>query len=49
MNEILRAIQGESWTSIYIQRQKEAALRGIVVLSLATVGLAALFSKSASA
>jgi serine/threonine protein kinase len=49
MNEILRALQGESWTSIYTQRQKDAALRGIVVLGLATVGLAALFSKSASA
>jgi len=49
MNEIVRAIQGESWTSIYTQRQKDAALRGIVVLGLATVGLAALFSKSASA
>jgi|SRR5580692_1866179 serine/threonine protein kinase len=49
MNEILRALQGESWTSIYFERQKDKALAGIVVLGLATLGLAMLFSKSASA
>jgi len=49
MNEILRALQGESWTSIYAQRQKDTAIAGIFVLGLATLGLAALFSKSASA
>lgn len=49
MNEILRTLQGESWTSIYTQRQKDKAIAGILVLGLATLGLAALFSKSASA
>jgi serine/threonine protein kinase len=49
MNEILRAIQGESWVNIYAQRQKEKALAGLFVLGLATLGLAMLFSKSASA
>lgn len=49
MNEILKALQGESWTSIYTQRQREAAMTGILVLGLATLGLAVLLSKSASA
>ena len=49
INEILKALQGESWTSIYAQRQKDTAIAGIVVLGIATLGLAALFSKSASA
>jgi serine/threonine protein kinase len=49
MNEILRALQEESWISIYAQRQKEKAIAGIFVLGLATLGLATLFSKSASA
>jgi len=49
MDEILRALQGESWTVIYAQREKEAAMAGIIVLGLATLGLAAIFSKSAAA
>ena len=49
MDEILRALQGESWTIIYAQREKEAAMAGILVLGLATLGLAAIFSKSAAA
>jgi serine/threonine-protein kinase len=49
VNEILRALQGESWTNIYSQRQKDKAVAGIFVLGLATLGLAAFFSKSASA
>ncbi|HEY2171869.1 MAG TPA: protein kinase [Candidatus Angelobacter sp.] len=49
MNDILRALKGESWANIYAEKQKDKALTGLVILGLAGLGLAALFSKTASA
>ncbi len=49
MNEVLRVLQGENWTTIYAQKQNEKALTGLLVLGLAGLGVAALFAKSASA
>jgi serine/threonine-protein kinase PknK len=48
MNEILRALRGESWASIYAQKQNDKEIAGLLVLALAAFGIAALFSKSAS-
>lgn len=47
MNDVLRALQGESWTSIYAEKQKDKAVVAALILGLAVLGSAALFSKSA--
>jgi serine/threonine protein kinase len=47
MNEILRALRGESWASIYAQKQSDKLLVGLIFCGLAVPGGAALLSKSA--
>jgi hypothetical protein len=49
MNEVLRILQGDSWAAIYIRKQNDKALTGLLVLAVAGLGVAALLSKSASA
>lgn len=47
MSDILRALQGESWSSIYAEKQRGKALAGVILCGLAVLGGAALLSKSA--
>jgi serine/threonine protein kinase len=47
MTEVLRALQGESWTTIYARKQTDKALAGVIVGGLVILGGAVLLSKSA--
>ncbi len=47
MSEVRRALQGESWVSIYAQKQKDKVLVGALLCGLAVLGGAAFLSKKA--
>lgn len=47
MNDVLRALQGEDWASIYAEKQKDKSLVAAIVVGLAVLGGAALLSESA--
>jgi serine/threonine protein kinase len=46
MNEVLRALRGESWQTIYEEKQRERLLSGLIICGLAVLGGAFLLQRS---